>query len=464
MKKFLKFLVFWCIPGLLLMPIGGCFTIGAHFMGGSPSTAEAIGYGALDVVTMPVQIIIFGPMAVHELIDANTGERGRLKRRRKDIERIKQELTADFSKVYADPDFLSPSNTVQRDALGEWLGWHSMNCPDRELIDPLAERLLDNQDAAYALMTILGQKNLSPDLKKKLCLSLIEGSRTQAKDQQSNVVNYIFNCKHLSEEELKGLVSDKSDSTDKVIGECLRMSVKARMDRRRREEEEAVRRKVQAEEDRKRELERRRAWERRTAELRELSKNIEAGHEEFVKSLPERGESAVVNYWRWRMHTAANPLPPENVRKLAEVLTEPGEPMSKCCRELFLRPELTEADLRRLYPRVLKKLAEEGEWRDEGWRYAGALIKNPNFPSDLARASYDESLLTELRIVYIFHHVHSRDLAKGELQKFEQECDGLKRECCGGKISLKKSNARRFKLTKKYLPDECPDDWVKSIP
>ena len=172
----------------------------------------------------------------------------------------------------------------------------------------------------------------------------------------------------------------------------------------------------------------------------------------------------VANYWRLRMYTAANPLPPENVRKLAEVLTESGEPMSKCCRELFLRPELTEADLRKLYPRVLKKLAEEGEWRDEGWRYAGALIKNPNFPSDLARASYDEPLLTELRVVYIFHHVRSRDLPKGELQKFEQECDGLRRDCRDGKISIKKSNARRFKLTKKYLPDECPEDWVKSIP
>lgn len=84
------------------------------------------------------------------------------------------------------------------------------------------------------------------------------------------------------------------------------------------------------------------------------------------------GESVVVNYWRWRMYTAANPLPPENVRKLAEVLTEHVEPMSKCCRELFLRPELIEADLRKLYPRVLKKLAEEGKWRDEGWRYADA--------------------------------------------------------------------------------------------
>ena len=67
------------------------------------------------------------------------------------------------------------------------------------------------------------------------------------------------------------------------------------------------------------------------------------------------------------------------------------------------------------------------------------------------------TLLDEIKRVLLFR-------SKGELQKFEQECDGLKRECCGGKISLKKSNARRFKLTKKYLPDECPDDWVKSIP
>ena len=79
-------------------------------------------------------------------------------------------------------------------------------------------------------------------------------------------------------------------------------------------------------------------------------------------------------------------------------------------------------------------------------------------------ASFGEPLLTELRIVYVFHHVHSRDFEKGELPKFEQECDGLKRECRSGKISLEECNAKRFKLTKKYLPEECPEDWIKSIP
>ena len=30
MKKFLKFLFYWCLPGLVMLPIGGCFTMGVE--------------------------------------------------------------------------------------------------------------------------------------------------------------------------------------------------------------------------------------------------------------------------------------------------------------------------------------------------------------------------------------------------------------------------------------------------
>ena len=217
MKRVIRFLVGWVIPVLLVLPTAGCFTACSRFMGNRPSTTETIVCGALDVATLPVQIVVIGPLALGECIDANTGERGRLKRRRKDIERIKGELTADFSRVYSDREFLSPTNTLQREALGEWLGHCNCNRPNRELIDPLAERLLNEPEAAYALINILEQKNLSPALKKKLCVSLVEDSRTQAKDRQSRIVNIVFNGNHLSEDELRALVSGKSDSADEVI-------------------------------------------------------------------------------------------------------------------------------------------------------------------------------------------------------------------------------------------------------
>ena len=100
MKKFLKFLFYWCLPGLLLLPIGGCFSCLSHFMGSKPSTGEAIVAGALDVATMPVQIVVLGPIIAKEYIDANTGERGRKKReaerRRKELDRYKEMLTSDL--------------------------------------------------------------------------------------------------------------------------------------------------------------------------------------------------------------------------------------------------------------------------------------------------------------------------------------------------------------------------------
>ena len=466
MKKFLKFLFYWCLPGLLLLPIGGCFSCMSHFMGSKPSTGEAIVAGALDVATMPVQIVVLGPMIAAECIDANTGERGRKKReaerRRKELDGYKEMLTSDFSQVYRNDGFFSITNTPARDALHEWLSAYGIHHPSKEEIDPFVERLIATPEVAVALTPVFNQRNLSVELKKKLCLSLVEFSRAKDSDTRSRIMYWADEI--LSDEELRGLISESQDETDNAMNDLLRKREERRERARKDEEARAARRQAEEAEQRKRWEEENRRRQQRIRELQEAAKNIDAGFDEFAKTLHLRRESVVSNFWLWRLRNVSKPIPPENVRKLAEVLTEPGEPMSRCCREIFLRPELTEADLRKLYPCVLKKLTEKGEWQTEGWRYAGALIKNPNFPSDLARASYDEPLLTELRIVYIFHHGHSRNLEKGELQKFEQECDGLRRECRDGKISLEKCNSRRFKLTKKYLPEECPEDWVKSIP
>lgn len=131
-----------------------------------------------------------------------------------------------------------------------------------------------------------------------------------------------------------------------------------------------------------------------------LPVSVDAEYDEFAKALPVRGERIVVDSWEYRFRDTAKPLPLENVRKLAEILTEPGEPLNMCCGTLFKRPELTEDDLRGLYARILKKLEEDGEWQQNGWLYVGALIKNPRFPADLSRASYEEPLLSELRVLF----------------------------------------------------------------
>ena len=473
MKKVLRVVVCWCIPGMLLLPLGGCFSAMSHFMGASPSTGEAIGCATLDVVTMPVQAAVIGPFVLKECIDANTGERGRAKRRQEEIGRykqgLKQELTADFSKVYSDAAFISPTNTPARETLGEWLGHYNVNHPRREEIDPLAERLLNDYDAAYALRSILAQKNLSPDLKKRLCVSLVEGSRTRTMDRQSKVVNLMLKRNYLSESELRSLISDKGDSTDKVIEESLRACAEAREEERKRGEEYAARVSAEAAEReaerRKREEERQRAQELRYKELQELAKGLKGGADEFRAALAVRNELAVCRAWAEMLNHGRDALPAENVRLLAEMMTEPGEPGRFYLRYLFPRLELTDKDLRRLYPRVLAKLREPGEWQKEGWRYAAALITNRNFPPDLVRLSYDEPLLTEFRICYVRHHWRPDGTKRNELelQKFTQECDALKHDCEKGKISFDASSTRRFELTKKYLSAECPDDWDKFI-
>lgn len=466
MKKFLKFLFYWCLPGLLLLPIGGCFSCLSHFMGSKPSTGEAIVAGALDVATMPVQIVVLGPIIAKEYIDANTGERGRKKReaeqRRKEIDGYKEMLTSDFSQVYRNDEFFSITNTPARDALYEWLRAYGNHFSPKEEIDHFVERLIAVPEVAAALMPVFHQRNLSVELKKKLCRTLIEFSRAKDSDTRSRIMYHADEI--LSDEELRGLISESQDETDNAMNDLLRKREERRERARKDEEARAARRQAEEAERRKRREEENRRRQQLIRELREAASNIDKEGDEFWNTLPLRRLPIIVGLWSSRLRNSSNSIPPENVRKLAEVLTEPGEPLNECCGPLFRRTELTEDDLRGLYPRVLEKLAEEGEWQTEGWRYAGALIKNPNFPSDLVRASYSEPLLTELRAIYVFHRVHSRNFEKGELQKFEQECDGLKRECRSGKISLEECNAKRFKLTKKYLPEECPEDWIKSIP
>ena len=466
MKKFLKYLFYWCVPGLLLLPIGGCFTAMSHFMGSSPSTGGAIVAGTLDVVTMPAQIVVFGPMIVADCIRQNTGECGRRKReaerRRKEVERYEEMLTSDFSQALCNEEFFSTTNTPAREALCHWLSAYGTHHPSREEIEPFVERLIEAPEAAVELTSVFYQRNLSDELKRKLCLSLVEFSRSQDSARRSGIVRLAD--KILSDEDLRGLISEAQDETSSALSDIMHKREEQRERERKEAEAMAARQQAEEAELRKRREEANRMRQQLIKELREAASNIDKEGDEFWNTLSLRRLPIIVGLWSSRLRNSSNSIPPENVRNLAEVLTEPGEPLNECCGPLFRRTELTEDDLRGLYPRVLKKLEENGEWRGQGWRCAGALIKNPNFPSDLVKASYSEPLLTELRAIYVFHHGNSLDVTYGELQQFELECDGLKRECRSGKISLEECNAKRFELTKKYLPEECPEDWVRSIP
>lgn len=466
MKNFLKYFGYWCVPGLLLLPIGGCFTHMSHFMGARPGMGEAIVVGTLDVVTMPVQIVVFGPMIVKECIRENTGERGRKKReaerRRKEVERYKEMLSSDFSQVYRNDEFFSITNTPARDALHDWLCAYGIHHPSTEEIDPFVERLIAAPEAAVALTPVFHQRNLSAELKRKLCVTLVEFSRAKNADERRGIMYWADEI--LSDDELRGLVLESQDETDCAIKDILRKR-EERRERARKEDDARAARRQEEEERQKRRAEEARRRHQRISELQVLARDIDAEYGRFVKTLSLRGELTVADSWARRLCNASEPLPSENVRKLAEVLTEPVEPWNTCCETLFGRPELTEEDLRGLYPRILKKMEERGIWRELGWRCAGVLIKNPNFPPDLARASYNEPVLSQLRIVYVIHHVGSLDASRRyELQGLDRKCDDLKRDFLKGKLAFDKFNAIRFELTKRFLPDDCPDDWIKSMP
>lgn len=465
MKKFRRFLICWCIPGLLLLPIGGCFTALSHFMGNSPSVPERIIAGTLDVATMPVQIAVFGPMILHDYIERNTGEAGRQKRERerweKAVTQHQKLLDEDFCKVYEIGDFLSATNTPAREALNRHLMYYKNQQLDHAAADRLGTRMLEQPELLLALGCVLRQQNMTPELRTRLARTLVQTCHSRPPEDLWGVLHHALNV--LDDDALRAEMSPNDDAVDKTLARELKGRDEARERERRRVEEDAAQRKADEERSRQEAIERQKAWEKRREKLMALAREIEGTPEAFRKSLGVRGEMIVSNHWRTRLRNTAQPLPVENVRALADAVTQPGEPPRPYARELFLRPELTDADLRRLYSRVLTKLKEKGDWQRDGWRDAGALIKNPNFPADLARATYTEPLLVELRIVYVFHHAMP-DVPRGELQAFEQRGDALRRDCEAGKITLEKCCRERGKLAAKYLPSECPADWIQSIP
>lgn len=461
-KKLVLFLVCWCMPGLLLMRVCGFFTALSHFMGSVPSREKAIVAGVLDVVSMPLQIVVFGPQVLCDYIRANTGERGRksraAKQRQMEVQKYKEELSRDFSKAYSTEEFLSKTNTPAREALRDWLSAYGVNRPEREQLDRLVEQLISSPDVAIALSPILNQKNLSNDSKRKLCVRLAEVCRSRPENERLSILCSIEDC--LTDVELKGMISGADDTIDKA----LRRIVEKREKRRRSEVAAAARRKEEEEAHRRKVEESRRERERRDEELRNLASNMTGKPDDFKLALEMKDEPIVATVWASLLSDSLKPLPAENIRALAAKVTEPGARMQCYCRELFRRPELTADDLRWLYPRILEKLQERSQWGRSGSQCAGALIKNVNFPPDLVRESYDDQRLVELRIHYVYRHRTSESADGEELRKLRIECDELKREFMNGKLPFDQYNAKRFELSKKFLPTKCPNDWVRTLP
>lgn len=451
-----------CLLCALMLPLSGCFTAMTHFMGGSPSVGEAIAAGALDVVTFPVQMVMFGSLALCEYIDNNTGEKGRRNKELKDFNRevmnYEQMLDSDFTLAYTEEAFLSDElGDTAHVALRRWLSMGGIRHPEQPQIDAFAEKIMESPRQADYYRVVLNQKNLSPEVKKKLCIVLIEYARTQLEDEQRSIAYYI--ARHLTDDEIKASISTANDFVDQAFQKHLDRKAKQEEEKRQSEE----RRKAQEEEAKRQLKALHEARILREKQLIELAKGIAGEEEEFQKAFAVRHEGVVASMWIRSFANKKAEFPPENIKRLAYAYTQIDEPVSHCCHTLFSRPELSADDVRALYGRMLFKLRKI-EARDISTCYlVSSLVKNKNCPSDVIEASYKEPLLADLRRIYVIHHFDP-DVDMKEKENFDKKAKKLFDEFNYKEdISYEQYSEKLFKLTKPLLPKECPEDWVKYI-
>lgn len=445
-----------------MLPLSGCFTAMTHFMGGTPSTGEAIAAGALDIVTFPVQVVMFGSLALCEYVDNNTGDKGRRNKElaefNREVMNYEQMLNSDFTLAYTDDVFLSDEiGDTAHVALRRWLFSYGAHRPEQPQVDAFARKLMELPRQADYYRVVLNQKNLSPEVKKKLCIVLIEYARTQLEDEQRSIAYYI--ATYLDDEEIKASISSANDFVDQVFQKRLDQKAQQEEEKRQREEQ----RKAQQEEDARLKKAMQEAKILRDKQLIELAKGINGEEEEFQKAFAVRHEGVVASMWIRSFADKKAEFPPENIKRLAYAYTQIDEPVSHCCHTLFSRPELSADDVRALYGRMLLKLRKI-EARDVSICYlVGSLVKNKNCPPDVIEASYREPLLANLHRIYVVHHYDPNEDIKA-IEKYESKANKLLNEFVHAKeMTYEQYSEKLFKLTKPLLPKECPDDWAKYL-
>lgn len=97
--------------------------------GGHISNGESIILRCVDIVTAPAQVTFFTPLLIVKYIHEHTGERGRrraeMERQEAAYERYMKLLDENFDRIYAETEFLNPTNAPAMKALNRWPRWHS---------------------------------------------------------------------------------------------------------------------------------------------------------------------------------------------------------------------------------------------------------------------------------------------------------------------------------------------------
>lgn len=466
MKRLTLLTVSVCI---LSLSMSGCFTAMSHFMGTQPSTSGKIVAGTLDVVTFPVQAVVFGPMVVGEWVDANTGEGARLRQRAKERTALREKLKADFSLIYANPEYLAPTNTIAREAVEEYFRYQGCNSLKREDAVRLAEIAASRHELAETLSPIWWRGDIPVEIRTR-AVAAIEAGKADHPNPQSLIRN-ILSHEGVADAELARIVAQR-DACPIAAAAATETLEERRRNRERKEKLEAERKawqeKVRAQEEEKRCIraeEERRQREIRQAEIlkhneemRRVATNIWSDVGRFAEVVENVNDDIVRRALSRALYEKSRAVPEANLKMLVDSALSGGPCNFNVLRVALKRSELSAETLRGYYDDLVKLQLEQ-----ERVEFMTGYLANPNLPIDISRRAWREPSLSECRKQYFAHRV-CLDIDKSERERAYAELDELARERGKKKLKRVEWTKRLDRILKKYLPKDVPEDWTKAMP
>ena len=452
---------------ILALSTSGCFTAMSHFMGAQPSTSEKIVAGTLDVATFPVQAVVFGPMVVGEWVDENTGEGARLKQRAKERTALREKLKADFSLIYANPDYLASTNTVAREAVEEYFRYHGYNGLKREDVVRLAEITASRHELAETLSPIWWREGIPLETRMK-AVAAIEIGKADHRNPQA-LIRHVMGHDGVADTELARIAAQRdvrpiaAAAAAEILEERRRKRERdAKLEAERKAWQEKMRAKEEAERRRRAEEERRQREVRlaeilkHNEEMRRVAKNIWSEDGGFAEVVENVNDDIVRRVLSRALYDKSRPVPEANLKMLVDSALSGGPCNFQVLRFALKRPELSAETLCGYYDDLVKLQLEQ-----ERSEFMTGYLANPNLPRDILRRAWREPSLSECRNVYFVHRVYL-DEAKSERAK--AELDELARERDKKNLKRAEWTKRLDRILKKYLPKDAPEDWTKAMP
>ena len=452
---------------ILALSTSGCFTAMSHFSGAQPSTSVNIVAGTLDVVTFPLQVVFFGPMGVEEWVNENTGEGAQRKQRAKERTALLEKLKADFSLVYANPDYLAPTNTVAREALKEYFRYHGYNSLKREDVVRLSEIAASRHELAETLSPIWWREGIPLETRIK-AVAAIEANKADHQKPQA-LIRHVLVHDGVADAELARIAAQRdvcpiaAAAAEEILEERRRKRERdARLEAERKAWQEKMRAKEE-EERRRRAEEERRQREIRLAqilkhneEMRRVAKNIWSESGGFAEVVANINDDIVRRALSQALYDKSRPVPEANLKMLVDSALSGGPCDFQVLRFALKRPELSAETLCGYYDDLVKLQLEQ-----ERSEFMTGYLANPNLPLDISRRAWREPSLSECRKVYSAHRVC---LDKAERERAYAELDELARERDKKKLKRAEWTKRLDRILKKYLPKNAPEDWTKAMP